>query len=104
MPGVGLEPTYPLRATDFKSAAYTDSATRAWDLDLSHDKSISAGEAQLFPCYGVHRVRKEEWSHRGGHRTNTHQHAGSFQALSVAAPAVRREAGRAHPPRATCCL
>ena len=29
MPGVGLEPTYPLRAADFKSAAYTDSATRA---------------------------------------------------------------------------
>ena len=29
MPGVGFEPTCPLQAVDFKSTAYTDSATRA---------------------------------------------------------------------------
>lgn len=29
MPGVGLEPTQGLTPADFKSAAYTNSATRA---------------------------------------------------------------------------
>jgi DNA-directed RNA polymerase specialized sigma24 family protein len=48
----------------------------------------------LTPCaFSRRAISRPPWN------VYTHEHAGPEQALSVAAPAVRRAADRAHPPR-----